>query len=65
MRTAPTEAVCALGVSLCVHAMGRLAARGNGSLELDPQTCCQVWKTLLSHLATQSVDQYHLGVYEQ
>ena len=36
VRTAPTEAVCARGVRLCVHAMGRLAARGNRSLELEP-----------------------------
>ena len=36
--------------------------------KIQPQrsaSCCQVWRTLLSYLATQSVDQYHLGVYEQ
>lgn len=62
MRTASTEAVCALGVSLCVHAMGRLVARGNGSLELDPQTCCQAWKTLQAPSSPASPNPYSPGL---
>lgn len=42
--------------------MGRLAARGNGSLELDPQTCCQAWKTLQAPSSPASPNPYSPGL---
>lgn len=65
MRTASTEAaelqcVCVLVGSLCVQAMGALTAKGKGSLELEPQTCCWVWKTLQAPLSPASLQSYLL-----
>ena len=53
--------VCTGGESLC-SCNGQAGCQGNGSLELDPQTCCQVWKTLQAPSSPASPHPYSPGL---
>lgn len=53
--------VCTGSESLC-SCNGQAGCQGNGSLELDPQTCCQVWKTLQAPSSPASPHPYSPGL---
>ena len=55
------ETHCKQGESLC-SCNGQAGCQGNGSLELDPQTCCQVWKTLQAPSSPASPHPYSPGL---